>query len=498
MDVRSLDLAGMKPALQFRLHQQLTLTPQLQQAIRLLQLSQLELEAELRQIAEGNPLLEFAEEAEGDEDDGDEVAESEYQSADQAASSDGDSNGEAADWADGGGVAESPIDFSGSSPGSSSSSSSARGDDDFEPQNAAPETLQQHLMWQLNLAPFNPREHLIAAVLIDALNPAGYLSESMDAVLAALPTDLNATLDEVDAVRRQLQGFDPAGVGSLDLRDCLRVQLEQFDADTPHRDLALRIVDSELDLLARNDIAKLARRLHADSDDIADAAVLIRSLDPRPGAALDTTPVEYVAPDAYAIRDGSRWRVSLNPDSQPRLGLNQHYCGLIAKARGEDASWMRGQLQEARWLIKSLESRAETLLKVSEAIVRRQSAFLDYGPEAMHPLVLREVAEEVGMHESTISRVTTRKYLHTPRGTFELKYFFSSGVSTEDGGSASATAIQAMLRKLIDAEDPRKPLSDQAIAGELQAKGIQVARRTVAKYREGLRIPTSSERQRAS
>ncbi len=471
----------MKPALQFRLHQQLTLTPQLQQAIRLLQLSQLELEAELRQIAEGNPLLEFAEEAEEDDSEAVETAEPEYQVADKSASSDGDSDGETIDWADGGGAAESPIDFSGSSPGNSSSSS--RGDDDFEPQNAAPETLQQHLLWQLNMASLDPREYLIATVLIDALNPAGYLGESMDAVLAALPANLNATLGDVDAVRRQLQGFDPAGVGSLDLRDCLRVQLEQFDADTLYRELALRIVDSELELLARNDIAKMARRLHADPDEIADAAVLIRSLDPRPGAALDTTPVEYVAPDAYAVRHGTRWRVSLNPDSQPRLGLNQHYCGLIAKARGEDASWMRGQLQEARWLIKSLESRAETLLKVAEAIVRRQSAFLDYGPEAMHPLVLREVAEEVGMHESTISRVTTRKYLHTPRGTFELKYFFSSGVSTEDGGSASATAIQAMLRKLIDAEDPRKPLSDQAIAGELHAKGIQV---------------TSSERQRAS
>jgi RNA polymerase sigma-54 factor len=485
----------MKPALQFRLHQQLTLTPQLQQAIRLLQLSQLELEAELRQIAEGNPLLEFAEEAENDDEtEASEPAEPEYQVADKSASSDGD--GETVDWSDGGGAAESPIDFSGSSsPGSSGNS---RGDDDFEPQSAAPETLQQHLLWQLNMASLDPREYLIATVLIDALDPAGYLGESLDAVLAALPASLNATIGEVDAVRRQLQGFDPAGVGSVDLRDCLRVQLEQFGADVPHRALALRIVDTELELLARNDISKMARRLHADPDEIADAAVLIRSLDPRPGAALDTTPVEYVAPDAYAVRHGTRWRVSLNPDSQPRLGLNQHYCGLIAKARGEDASWMRGQLQEARWLIKSLESRAETLLKVAEAIVRRQSAFLDYGPEAMHPLVLREVAEEVGMHESTISRVTTRKYLHTPRGTFELKYFFSSGVSTEDGGSASATAIQAMLRKLIDAEDPRKPLSDQAIAGELHAKGIQVARRTVAKYREGLRIPTSSERQRAN
>ncbi|RAN79857.1 RNA polymerase sigma-54 factor [Bacillus sp. SRB_336] len=486
----------MKPALQFRLHQQLTLTPQLQQAIRLLQLSQLELEAELRQIAESNPLLEFAEEVE-DEEAGDTAqAESEYPSAESVAatSTSENDNDDVGDWADGGGVAESPIDFS----SSSVSSAGSRSDEDFEPQNAAPETLQQHLLWQLNLASFNPRQHLIATVLIDALNAAGYLAEGMDAVLAALPADLNVTIGEIDAVRRQLQGFDPAGVGSLDLRDCLRVQLEQFDPATPQRELALRMVDSELELLARNDIARLARRLRASEDDVAAAAVLIRSLDPRPGAALDATPVEYVAPDVYALRDGSRWRVSLNADAQPRLGLNQHYCGLIAKARGEDASWMRGQLQEARWLIKSLESRAETLLKVADAIVRRQSAFLDYGPEAMHPLVLREVAEEVGMHESTISRVTTRKYLHTPRGTFELKYFFSSGVSTEDGGSASATAIQAMLRKLIDAEDVRKPLSDLAIAEELQRKGIQVARRTVAKYREGLRIPTSSERQRAS
>ncbi|MDE1894168.1 MAG: RNA polymerase factor sigma-54 [Xanthomonadaceae bacterium] len=488
----------MKPALQFRLHQQLTLTPQLQQAIRLLQLSQLELEAELRQIAEGNPLLEFAEEAEDGEAADEAGKEDEYPTIETVAapskSSDGESE-EAGDWADSGGAAESPIDFSSSNVGSSSNAS--RGDDEFEPQNAAPETLQQHLLWQLNLAPFNARERIIATILIDALNPAGYLAESLQTVLAALPPDLKASIEEIEAVRRQLQCFDPTGVGSIDLRDCLSVQLQQFAADTPHRDLALRIVDSELELLARNDMPRLARRLRADENDVTDAAVLIRSLDPRPGAALDTTPVEYVAPDVYALREGSRWRVSLNPDSQPKLGLNQHYCGLIAKARGEDASWMRGQLQEARWLIKSLESRAETLLKVADAIVRRQSAFLDYGPEAMHPLVLREVAEEVGMHESTISRVTTRKYMHTPRGTFELKYFFSSGVSTEDGGSASATAIQAMLRKLIDAEDSRKPLSDLAIAEELKRKGIQVARRTVAKYREGLRIPTSSERQRA-
>lgn len=486
----------MKTGLQFRLNQQLALTPQLQQAIRLLQLSQLELEAELRQIAEGNPLLEFAEDAEPDADGDGEFVEDNFTAPAPAAEPAADNDpSDAAEWADSGN-SEQPIDFSINSSGSGNGSAS-RDDDGMEPQNAAPETLQEHLMWQLNLSPFDARDKAIATVLIDALNSDGYLTDSLDAMLAAMPSQLDATLDEVEAVRHRLQGFDPSGVASLNLRDCLRAQLEQFAPTTPQRELALRIVSDELDLLARNDIPRLARRLHADEDETAAAALLIRGLDPRPGAALDTTPVEYIAPDVYARKLGGRWQVSLNPDSQPKLGLNQHYCSLIAQARGNDASWMRGQLQEARWLLKSLESRAETLVKVADAIVRRQSAFLDYGPEAMHPLVLREVAEEVGMHESTISRVTTRKYIHTPRGTFELKHFFSSGVSTEDGGSASATAIQAMLRKLVDGEDPRKPLSDQALAEELNGKGIQVARRTVAKYREALRIPSSNERQRA-
>jgi RNA polymerase sigma-54 factor len=491
----------MKPGLQFRLNQQLALTPQLQQAIRLLQLSQLELAAELRQLAESNPLLEFAEDAsqEQDEAETDGEYDNEYESLSASSSnatSSSDANDEAPEWTEPEMSSDQPIDFSASNgSGSGNGSSSNRDEDGMEPQNAAPESLQEHLLWQLNLTPMEPRAKVIATVLIDALNTDGYLGEGIDAVLAALPPHLKAT---AEAVRRQLQRFDPAGVASIDLPDCLRAQLEQFDPGTPHRELALRIVQHELELLARNDMAKLARRLHATEEEVTAAAFLIRSLDPRPGAAMDTTPVEYVAPDVYARKDGTRWRVLINPDSQPKLSLNQHYCSLIAQARGDDASWMRGQLQEARWLIKSLESRAETLLKVAEAIVRRQSAFLDYGPEAMQPLVLREVAEEVGMHESTISRVTTRKYIHTPRGTYELKYFFSSGVSTEDGGSASATAIQAMLRKLVDHEDPRKPLSDQALAEELHNKGIQVARRTVAKYREILRIPSSSERQRSS
>lgn len=488
----------MKPALQFRLHQQLTLTPQLQQAIKLLQLSQLELETELRQIAEGNPLLEFADEAEPSADDEeDSFDNAEHASSDQGGDDDYDVN-EPSEWVEGGDTGDAPVDFSlASTLGKQTSSAGSRSDEDFEPQNAAHETLQEHLLWQLNLSSFTPRQHSIALVLIDALHPDGYLRDSLEALLAALPADLSCHVDELDAVRRRLQDFDPVGVASMDLRDCLGVQLRQFDEVSDVCELALRIVEAELDLLARNDIARLARKLRASELQVTEAAALIRGLNPRPGAALDATPVEYVAPDVYAYKDANRWRVSLNADCQPRLGLNQHYCNLIAKARGDDASWMKGQLQEARWLIKSLESRAETLLKVADAIVRRQSPFLDFGPEAMHPLVLREVAEEVGMHESTISRVTTRKYIHTPRGTFELKHFFSSGVSTEDGGSASATAIQAMLRKLIGAENVRKPLSDQALAEALRSKGIQVARRTVAKYREALRIPSSSERQRA-
>ncbi len=487
----------MKPGLQFRLHQQLTLTPQLQQAIRLLQLSQLELEAELRQIAESNPLLEFAEDAEPEVIDEPELEIREEpvpkpkkdeepasaSSEDVAPEWEHDRGGDSADY--------------GSSDYGSGSRNGSGDEDGFEPQNAAPESLQEHLAWQLNLSQFSDRDHTIATAIIHALDEDGYLHEGIEAVAAALPPALKASMEEIDAVRRRLQRFDPTGIASLDLRDCLLSQLQQFAEDTPQRELALRIVGEDLELLARNDIAKLAKRLRAPDTEVALAAALIRSLDPRPGAALDATPVEYVAPDVYARRDGGRWQVSLNPDCQPRLGLNQHYCNLIARARGEDAAWMKGQLQEARWLLKSLQSRAETLQKVAEVIVRRQSAFLDYGPEAMHPLVLREVAEEVGMHESTISRVTTRKYLHTPRGTFELKHFFSSGVATEDGGSASATAIQAMLRKLISGEDPRRPLSDQALAEDLHRRGIQVARRTVAKYREALRIPSSSERTRA-
>lgn len=477
----------MKPGIQLRQSQQLSLTPQLQQAIRLLQLSQLELVTELRELAEANPLIDL-DGMDGDADGNGESSDDDPQESgtDEAASEASDDievwdehSPQVQDWATAG-------------------SGSGSDDDNIESQDAAPEGLGEHLQWQANLSGFSPREHAIATAIIDALDEDGYLREGLDPVLAALyMLEPAVSKDEVEAVRLRVQRMDPTGVASLDLGDCLAAQLEQLDVATEGRELARRIVASELDLLAKRDFGRLAKKLGVPEDDVATAAALIRTLDPRPGSAFDPAPAEYIAPDAYAIKTGGRWRVSLSPDCQPRLAINQHYCGLIARAQRGDAAWLRGQLQEARWLMKSLEARADTLFRVAQAIVRTQSAFLDFGPEAMKPLVMRELAEELGMHESTISRVTTRKYLHTPRGTFEFKHFFSSSVATEDGGSASATAIQAMVRKLVDGEDPRKPLSDQALTQELNQRGIRVARRTVAKYREQMRIPSSGERLRA-
>ncbi len=475
----------MKPGIQLRQSQQLSLTPQLQQAIRLLQLSQIELQAELRELAEANPLIDLDD------------PETEEEQAETAASDDTEGSGDDS-------PAEAVDDseyWDENSPQVVEWAQSSRGfddDDNPEPQDAAPEGLRDHLQWQANLSGFSAREAAIAGAIIDALDDDGYLREGLEPVLTALHAlEPPIGKNEADAVRRRIQHFEPVGVASVDLGDCLGAQIEQLDPATEGRELARAIVESELDLLARRDVAKLSHRFGAPEDEVIAAMTLVRALDPRPGSRFDHARTEYIAPDAYAVKVGGRWRVSLSPDCQPRMAINQHYCSLISRAQRSDAAWMRGQLQEARWLMKSLEARADTLSKVAQAIVRAQSAFLDFGPEAMRPLVMRELAEELGMHESTISRVTTRKYLHTPRGTFEFKHFFSSSVATEDGGSASATAIQAMIRKLVNEENPAKPLSDQTLTAELNKRGIQVARRTVAKYREQMRIPSSSERLRA-
>jgi RNA polymerase sigma-54 factor len=369
--------------------------------------------------------------------------------------------------------------------------------DGMESQDQEPEDLRDHLLWQLNLTHLSPRDRAIGAAIIEAIDDDGYLHESNEVLQQILAgVDYQADLDEIEAMRHRIQHFDPIGIASRNLSECLLVQLDQFDSETLGLVTAKMLAREHLESLARNDRARLCKQLNIEADDLDAAIALIRSLDPKPGAQINPSKTEFVAPDAYAHRIGGKWVVSLSPHCQPKLAINQHYSSLIARARRDDATYLRGQMQEARWLIKSLQTRAETLLKVATAIVRAQSAFLEFGAEAMRPLVLRDIAEEIGMHESTVSRVTTRKYLHTPRGTFEFKYFFSSGVSTIDGGAASATAIQAMIRKLIDEEKPVKPLSDQALAAELNRRGIEVARRTVAKYREALHIPSSNERSR--
>lgn len=479
----------MKPALQLRLGQQLKLTPQLRQAIRLLQLSQLELETELTMALESNPMLESTDERQEPEPpeasgEGDDRREQDSER------SDADAEVEA--------VAEPTLDMD-TGWEDEFSPRSGSGSDDREPQEAAgsvTDSLHDHLMWQLNLTPMSDRDRAIGTALIDAIDDDGHLSEPLDAIRQALQPDIEADDDELEAVLHRIQRFDPIGVGARCLSECLGVQLSALDDDTDALPMAQRIAREHLEDLAKLGPEKLAKLMVADADEVAKAVELLRGLDPRPGAQVSAQTIEYVTPDAYVSRQDGVWRVHLAAGARPRLGINRLYEGLIGEASRDDANYLRGQLQEARWLIRSLETRADTVLRVATAIVRRQVGFLEHGPEAMRPLTLREIADELDLHESTISRVTTRKYLHTPRGTFEFKHFFSSSLSTEGGGSASSTAIQAMIKRLIDAENPAKPLSDSKLAATLKTDGITVARRTVAKYREAMNIPSSNERQR--
>lgn len=476
----------MKPTLQTRLGQQLSLTPQLRQAIRLLQLSALELEAELNAALEANPLLEREDEpdeAYAPAPDGDKAPEAvSGEEVSDSPDSDDYDPGEAPEWHE-----------------STAGGHERRGNGDDEPDEftaAAPVDLHAHLLWQLQLSHLGPRDMSIGQALVEAINDDGYLEGPLADIQAALSPEITANTGEIETVLHIIQHFDPVGAGARSLSECLCVQLSLLSDDTPGLALARDLCRKHLDVLAKQGPAKLAAHLGKPEEAMAVAVALLKSLDPKPGAQISAGEAEYIAPDAIAYRQGGVWKVVLAAGSQPRLGINRHYERLIGKASREDDSYLRGQLQEARWLIKSLEARADTLVRVARAIVRQQSGFLDHGSEAMRPLTLREVAEELGLHESTISRATTRKYLRTPRGTFEFKHFFSSGIATEHGGSASATAIQAMLRKLIDAENPRAPLSDQRLAEILKGEGIPVARRTVAKYREAMNISASNERQR--
>ncbi|MBN3135675.1 RNA polymerase factor sigma-54 [Pectobacterium punjabense] len=473
----------MKQGLQLRLSQQLAMTPQLQQAIRLLQLSTLELQQEIQLALESNPLLEQT-------DQHDEIES--FEKAD----SDSLDTGEALEQRDM--PEELPLDATWDeiySAGTPSGTGTDYRDEELPIyQGETTQTLQDYLMWQVELTPFSDTDAAIATSIVDAVDNTGYLTVPLEDILDSIGDD-DVTLEEVEAVLKRVQRFDPVGVAARDLRDCLLVQLSQFDNSTPRLLEARLIVSDHLDLLANHDFRNLIRVTRLKEEVLKEALALIQSLDPRPGQSINTGESEYVIPDVLVRKVQGIWAVELNTDSVPRLQINQQYAALGNSARNDsDGQFIRSNLQEARWLIKSLESRNDTLLKVTRCIVEQQQDFFEQGEEFMKPMVLADIAQAVDMHESTISRVTTQKFLHSPRGIFELKYFFSSHVNTDSGGEASSTAIRALVKKLIAAENPAKPLSDSKLTTLLSDQGIIVARRTVAKYRESLSIPPSNQR----
>jgi RNA polymerase sigma-54 factor len=511
----------MKQSLQLRFGQQITMTPQLQQAIRLLQLSTLELQAEIQQTLESNIMLEVAEDEyeteneidnqeldfsrqtdDSNQNESEELSASNFDLESQYEGSD--------DMAVGSLTEDIPTELAVDSdwqeiyegilpPTDLPNASELNGKELLVNQECAEETLKDHLRWQLELTPFNELDRAIAIAIIDGIDNDGYLQASFEEIAQSLGKKNRVYKKDIEAVLHRVQHFEPLGVGARNLSECLLLQLKTLPTKTPWLKEAKRLVTQHLELLGAHDYTQLTKRLKLSRDELREVIDLIQSLNPRPGAALETTQTAYVVPDVFVKKVKQQWMVDLNSEISPKLRINAYYASLISKNdNSADNTHLKSHLQEARWFIKSLKSRHETLLKVAKCIVKRQSAFLDYGEEAMKPLVLHDIARELEMHESTISRVTTQKYLHTPRGIFELKYFFSSHVSTKTGGECSSTAIRAMIKKLIAAESSAKPLSDSKIAKLLSERGIKVARRTVAKYREAMVIPPSNERKRLS
>ncbi|HTS52412.1 MAG TPA: RNA polymerase factor sigma-54 [Burkholderiales bacterium] len=473
----------MKHSLQLKLSQHLTLTPQLQQSIRLLQLSTLELNQEIERFLQDNPLLERDEGAEEDAAPASPVTPVTPEfSASTTTSTSSEEKEETpaevpepdAEWREEGGGSYSGHDD---------------GEDSDYPQLAADSpSLREHLLWQVNLLQCPERDKRIVALLVETLDDDGYMTQDLEELAAMLPADLEVDPSELTIALKHLQHLEPPGIGARNLAECLSLQLEALPADTPYRSDALTTVRSHLDLLAGRDFAKLKKLLRCNDDTLRGAQSLITSLNPRPGARFSKNEARYIIPDVIVKKVKGLWRVSLNPDAMPRLRVNRMYADILHRNRDASLQQLAGQLQEAKWLIKNVQQRFETILRVSQAIVDRQRHFFEHGEVAMRPLVLREIADTLGLHESTVSRVTTQKFMLTPRGIFELKYFFGSHVTTETGGACSATAIRALIKQLVAEEDTRKPLSDSQISEILGKQGIVVARRTIAKYRESLQI----------
>ncbi len=498
----------MKPSLQLKLGQHLTMTPQLQQAIRLLQLSTLELQSEVQQALEENPMLEQDEEnfdtspaAENDSLPSDKQSTTSDKDNDSAAENedphlDMENNQEMPDELAVDASWEDTYDITTAiAPGSQSNNDVSN--DFLENQSIEENTLSEHLIWQLKNSQFSDNDLIIAIAIIDAINDDGYLTETVEQIFDSLKDELDIEIDEVEAVLHRVQRFDPVGIAARNLRECLLLQLEPFDPKTPGLADVKNIIEHHLDLLGAHDYARLQKKTRRDEQQLHELILFIQALNPKPGDAISKNNAQYVIPDIFVRKVNGQWLASLNPEASPRLKINAIYENHLKNAgSGKNTSYLRNSLQEARWFLKSLQSRSDTLQRVGDAIVKRQRLFLDYGDEGMKPMVLRDIAEELEMHESTISRVTTNKYMHTPRGVYEFKFFFSSHVGTADGGECSATAIRSMVKKLIESENPKKPMSDNKISSLLVKEGINVARRTVAKYRESMLIPPSNERKR--
>ncbi|HVS76029.1 MAG TPA: RNA polymerase factor sigma-54 [Steroidobacteraceae bacterium] len=475
----------LKPSLQLKLGQQLTMTPQLQQAIRLLQLPALELQAHIRELLETNVMLEPMDDG---HEESLETGTLEHAAAPESIDVPESPRESAVEVMDEGwgehsvGPAETPWS----------------GDDEDRQQefaDAAGQSLQEYLLWQLELAKLEPRELAIARAIVDAISDDGYLTEPLEEIANTLRPEVHCETAEVEAALGVVQALDPPGVGARSVGECIELQLRQLDPAIPGFNAAIEIARHHLERIAGRELAVVKRELRASDEELACALALVRSCHPRPGSTVSAGSAEYVVPDVFVRRTEHGWAVEINSATLPRVRLNQSYASLIG--RNASHATMRAQLQEARWLLKSLEIRHETLIKVARSIVERQTAFLEHGEEHMRPMILKDIAEAIGMHESTISRVTSGKYMHTPRGVFELRYFFSSHVEGADGSGTSSTAIRAKIRKLVKDEDAESPLSDGRIAELLSAEGIPVARRTVAKYREAMGIAPSNERRRA-
>ena len=457
----------LKPTLQLKIGQSLTMTPQLQQAIRLLQLPVLDLSAQIQEALEENVMLEMEDLPDVPKTNSESTVEIETIKAEDSWRSDSMER-----MTDGGWNGDS------------------RPTPEFADESG--KSLREHLLWQLEFENFTPREGVIGEALIDGINDDGYLGIDLADVKDSINAEADIHDEEVLQTLAKVQTLDPVGVGARTLSECIVLQLQQLAPETPGRELAIRLTNDHLDLVASQEFGELRRTLRTSEEDLDSAIALVRSCNPKPGLAVSPSAAQYVIPDVFVRKVDNHWQVEISSSGIPRLSVNQQYAKILRGSGAHEV--LRSQLQEARWLVRSLEIRNETLMKVATCIVARQQDFLERGDEAMKPLVLRDVAESIGMHESTISRVTTNKYMHTPRGVFEFKYFFSSHLSSVDGDDQSSTSVRAKIRKLIGAENPAKPLSDSKIAGLLEDKGINVARRTVAKYREAMKIASSSDR----